>query len=661
MDTPNLLPDDLSIVDLIELDNIADILSDEDLRLIGSDVVTLYDLDEGSRKEWLVRYEQNLELALQVRKEKTWPWPKASNVKVPLMTIGALTFHARAYPSLVPSRELVNVKNLGPDPQGIKSRRASRIKTHMNYQFLDEMTEWDEDTDRLLFLIPITGTEFKKVYYNHSEERSVSQHVFAKDLVVDYFSTKLENIRKTHILSMMPNEIKEYVNLGLYLDCNLNERVANTREDQTTHVSDKVQGLNKPSVSIGPQPRVILEQHTYLDLDGDDYFEPYIITVDRDTKKVLRIVTRFKKDNVIRNKTNIIKIIPDEYFIKYSFIPSPDGGFYDIGFGHLLAPVNEATNSLINQLIDSGTLNNMQSGFITKSFRQKGGSTSFELGEWKIVNATGQDIRQGIVPLPTQAPSTVLFSLLEFLVRFAQQISSTTDIMVGENPGQNQKATTTMQVVENGMRVFTSIYKRLRRSLTKEILKVYALNKDHLDTKTYLAITGADGVQDSFATVLEDYNDEDMAVLPTADANAVSPMQKVMKAEMLLKLLPLGVPAAAVLKRIYDAYDIENPEELMPQPSPPPPEVVELQHEIEQDAAELKLDEAEFEQKVQIQNREQERKEAETMHKIQHDQATLMSDRIDDHNKTQVAVIGQVIKDHSDRRKLNAKPNKGGS
>ena len=614
----NYLPEGYTIKDLVDVDNIADLLEPDCLSEIGDKVVNCFDSDNASRKGWLERYKTSLNLAMQVEEKKSWPWPNAANIKYPLMSLAAITFHARAYPALIPSRDVVNVKSVGRDLLGIKRRRAERVKAHMNYQFLDQMTEWEEDMDRLLLILPITGTEFKKVYFSPSLERNVNKHVFAKDLVVDYYAKNIKTCRLTEILSMTSNEIMENINEGLFRDCEFGE-TDQPRNDVTTQVSDKIQGLSKPNTNYDV-PRMILEQHGYYDLDGDNYSEPYIITVDYATRKVLRIVARFQKESVTINKGQVIKIVPDQYYIKYTFIPSVDGGFYDIGFGHLISPLNKATNTLINQLLDAGTLSNLQSGFIAKSFRQKTGSMELSPGEWKVVNATGNDIRNGILPIPVREPSNVLFQLLQMLIESVQRISSTTDMLVGENPGQNQKATTTQAVVENGMRVFTAIYKRLRRALSEEIRQVYKLNKLYLDDKEYFTILDLESEDLKDLEVSpKDYEDESMDIVPTADPNAVSQLQKMVRAEFLMKMIQFGAPPREVLKRVYDAYEIENPEEVLPpeQQQQQPPLDLMLQDR------ELSIEEAKVQGDLAIRSREQERKELETAYKLRQGDANI--------------------------------------
>ena len=647
--TKSYLPDDYSIKDLVDLDNIADLLSEETLTTIGNDVVTGFELDLESRMPWFTRYESAMKLAMQVMEIKNFPWPKASNVKFPSTTLAALQFHARAYPMLVPSRELVNIKSIGRDVLGIKRRRAERIKIHMNYQFLDQMEEWEEDMDRLLITLPITGTEFKKVYYSSELGRPVSRHIFSKDLVVDYYASSLDTAyRVTEILSLTHNEIVEYQRAGVFRQCSFHEDTSAVREDVTTKVQDAIQGKNRVEGDTKAVAREVLEQHGWCDLDGDGYKEPYIFTVDRTTRKVLRIVARFKKENITSSRNQIIKIKPDIYYVKFDFIPSPDGGFYSIGFGTLIYPINEAINTLINQLIDSGTLSNLQSGFISKQFKIRGGGYQFNPGEWKEVPAMMQDLKAGILPLPAREPSMVLFELLGLLINIGEKVTSTTDMLVGENPGQNQKATTTMAVIENGMKVFTAVYKRLRRALSKEIVMVYDINKVYLDESEYFTIVDPDGMDAQQLKIAQnDYEDDKLDIRPTADPNAVSQFHKILRAEALLNTIQFGAPVRPILMRYYEALEIENPEEVLP----PPPEAQQPPLEAQLAIAESQREDVKVQLDAEIKTREQSRKELETMVKLNEsaDKMELEQDKV--RTKATIDTMKVIGDNISQRRK----------
>lgn len=573
--------------------NIAETLDEDTLKSIGNTVVEDYDTDVLSRKDWEDRNEDYIKLATQVKEEKSTPWPNAANVKYPLLTTAAMQFSSRAYSALVPGFDIVKGRVMGRDDDGQKTEKAIRIGKHMSYQLLEEMEEWEEDMDKLCMVLPIIGTAFKKTYYSPLKERNVSEIILANDLVVNYYATTLEDApRKTHRMEMSDNQVQERILDGIFSDVELNSPMA---DKPGQSIRRDTEGVNAP-VTDSSKPHLILEQHRYLDLDEDGYEEPYIVTVDYDSKQVLRIVARFDMNGVKANESGqILRIEPVEYFTKYSFIPNPDGGFYDLGFGSLLGPINDTINTTINQLLDAGTLSNLQAGFLARGIRLKGGSQRFKPGEWKTINSTGDDLRKGIYPLPTREPSNVLFSLLGLMITSGEKLAGTIDSMTGENPGQNQKATTTLAVIEQGMKVFNSIYKRLHRSLKKEFKKLFRLNSMYLPQEVYFNIL--DPMDERIAQVMrEDYDMKTADVIPTADPNVATQQQKLAKAVGLIELLPLGtVNPAEVTKRVLEAQDQYGIEQLMTMPpQQPPPEVLlemeQLRDNSEREWARLELE-----------------------------------------------------------------------
>lgn len=621
--TPGVNPDSQPSVDmLLSAVNLAENLDDDLLQKLGNYVVEGYDSDEVSRSQWATRYESSLKLATQMVEVKSFPWQGAANIKYPLLTTACIQFSARAYPALVSGKEIVLAKSSGFDPTGKKAAAADRVSKHMSYQVLEEMTEWEEDMDRLLVMLPCTGTEFKKSYYDPLKGRNVSEHVLARDLVVNYWAKSLETaMRKSHVLYLSPNEIRERVLGELYLDQNLEHSTATA--DLYRSISDNIQGRSQP-FDDEDTPFKLLECHTWCDIDEDGYKEPYILTVDHESRKVLRITARFDQEGVKYGKKNtILRIDPVEYFTKFSFIPSLDGGFYDFGWGHLLGPINETVNTTINQLLDAGTLSNMQSGFLSRGIRIRGGESKFKPGEWKFVDSTGDDLRKGVFPMPIREPSNVLFQLLGTMTQAGERLSSVVDILMGENPGQNQPATTTMAVIEQGLKVFTGVYKRLFRSLKYEFRKLYRLNRVYLPQVAYFRVLD---MQDGevMQTGQTDYQGDPTDIQPAADPNMVSDAQRLIRAQALVSSMKEGSPAnpLEVWKRYYEAMRIENLDTLLPEelPQPPPdPKIIAIEMEDKHRGMEHKLEEL----KLQI---EQEKLKFEQS-KLEIEQAKLQLDQ----------------------------------
>lgn len=551
-------------------------MDDGDLDNLGALCVEEFDIDEESRSDYIEQTEDAMRLAMQVKENKSFPWNGAANIKYPLISIAAMQFGARAYANLLPDQRPVKGKIIGYDRDGSKMEKAVRVGKHMSYQLLEEMEEWEEDMDRLCMVLPILGCTFKKTYYNPTKQRNVSELVLPKELVVNYWTNSLDNAaRISHIIEYTTNDLVERVNRGMFRDIDLPENSTQETSTELRTISDEISGMTGPARDED-EPLVFIEQHRYLDLDGDGYSEPYIVTVSLDNNEVYRIVRRFS-DLDVERQTNgdVLKITADQYFTKFPFIPNPDGGFYDIGFGTLLGPTNEAVNTIFNQLVDAGTLSNMQSGFLGRGIRLKKGSMAFSPGEWKQVNNTGDDLRKSIVPLPIREPSNVLFNLLGLLMDSGKELSAVSDMMQGKNPGQNQAATTTMAVLEQGLQVYSSIYKRIYRSLKKEYKKLYKLNSLYMPMESYFQILDY-GEQEGSQINGSDYDLESIDVVPSADPNVASEAQKLMKAQGLQELLQLGtVNPVEVTKRILEAQNQAGIELLMQvEPPQPDPELV---------------------------------------------------------------------------------------
>lgn len=582
--------------------NIAEDLDEDQLVKIGKQVVEGFDLDSATRKPWEEDLKNWTELALQISTEKTFPWPNAANIKFPLLATAAMQFAARAYPTLVPSNgQVVKCRVIGYDPDGQKSARAERISKHMSYQVLDQMDDWEEDMDKLLIALPIAGTCFKKSFWDSSKQRVCSKLVLPKTLVVNYFCRNIEDAERiTEILEVTKRKIKERVNQGIYLDVKLGDPSIDLGSSTTT-VNDAFQNQ---SVDDETTPYTIYEQHTYLDLDEDGYSEPYIITVESASQKVLRIVPRFNEEGVSVNEDGKISSISAiQYYTKYGFIPNPDGGFYDIGFGRLLGPINNSANTIINQLVDAGSLSNLQAGFIGKGLRIKMGESRFQPGEWKAVNAVGDDLKKQIFPLPVREPSQVLFNLLDLLLKSGKELASVAEIFVGKMPGQNTPATTTMASIEQGMKVFTAVYKRVYRSLTSEFRKIYKLNKEYMNPEEYISVLDQP-VQQS------DYEGPEDDVIPGADPTAVSSQEKQAKVQALMQLLQLGtIDPMAVTQLYLEAHEIPEPQKYMRQAQPQPDpkmEAIKAKAQVDQQKAQVHMQVAEHKAQLEQATKEQE-------------------------------------------------------
>ena len=558
---------EFNLDDIVELPNIAEVLDDQTINTISYNVWKGYQADKESRSAWEKRTEDAMKLALQVAEAKSFPWPGASNVKFPLITIAALQFHARSYPVLINSETPVQCRVYGDDPTGAKEARAHRVSQFMSYQILEQDTNWEAEMDRVLISQPIVGCAFKKSYFDPILKHNVSENILAKDFVVNYWTKHLDTSpRITHVQYFSKNDIYEREARGLF--CEMKDIMpASVPESSLMLAQNKAQGMTMPESIDDSTPYEILEQHTFIDFDGDGYAEPYIVWMRRDTKQVLRIVARYFTTSIERDEDGkILRITPETYFTKFPFIPSPDGGFYDLGFGVLLGPLNQSIDTILNQLIDCGTMANTAGGFLSRGIKLRGGNYNFAPLEWKHVDTTGDDLRKGIVPLPVREPSQVLYTLLNLLINYGERIGGSVDILTGQNPGQNTAAETTRTMAEQGMKIFSGIFKRTYRSLKDEFRKLYRLNQLYLvGIEDYNSDTGQNFIDaDDFSGPVSD-------VRPAADPNIVSDVQRVQQAQALLQLASStpGMNMYEVQKNYLKAMKVNNIDMVLPDPKGP--------------------------------------------------------------------------------------------
>ncbi|MGE5566170.1 MAG: hypothetical protein ACM3YN_08450 [Parcubacteria group bacterium] len=562
--------------------DVSHLLSAQELAKLGSDVVADWKRDDESRSEWKTKVEAALRTASQEDGEvKSYPWDSASNVKHPILTVASQQFAARAYPAIVKGDEAVKIKVLGDapppappdamqaaqagDPQAgqmvqmlmaahqryaAKHQRAGRVETYLNWRLFYGMDDWESDTDAMLHNLPITGMAFRKVYYDRQSGGTKSEFVNALRLTVPMESQSLKRCpRITQDLDLYPYEIAQKQRAGTYREITLH----GDGEDEQA-------------------PRLILEQHRLHDLAGVGFEQPYIVTVDEQTTEVLRIDAAFSQDDVEMDPNtgeilNIRRWVP---FVKYPFLPDPKGRAYAIGFGHLLAPLSEVINTAINQLIDAGHAQVAGGGFVAAGLRLQGaGQTAvlrFKPGEYKTVNASGQDIRNAIVDRTVPNPSPVLFQLLDLVLGAAREIASVKDVLTGDTPS-TAPVGTTLALIEQGLQVFTSIYKRIYRSLREEFQLMYECERRYGDPQAYM-----DVLDDPQANFEQDFSPDGKDIVPVSDPSAVTKMQALAKAQALQPFL--GQPFAnspKIFERILDAIDIDNPEELVAQPPQGPP------------------------------------------------------------------------------------------
>jgi len=590
--------------EILNSPNLAEKLDEDTRKALGRWVVGGYVKDISSRTQWSEQHAEAMKIALQVKEMKNFPWTNASNVKFPLVTVGALQFLARIS-ILTKGSNLANFRIQGEDPEGKKMARAKRISRHINIQLTDDDPAWADMDEQTKFAASLLGSAFKKTSYDAVSGINCSEFVPAQNFVVDYNCKNLLTAQRyTHVINMDENKLMERIHRKIFIK---EENTHASSPDQIMvnmleRAAREVQGLSPNAESEDVR---VLEQYCWLDLDGDGYREPYIISVREDTGHLYRIVARFYDDGSIHRRLDarqrqfetlanlatdaaqasllerravavrnskentVIRIDPVQFFTKYTFVPSPDGGFYGLGLGALLGPVNEAVSTIINQLIDCGTMQTTAGGWMARGARMKAGKTSFDPFEWKHVDSTGDDLRKSIFPLPVNAPSDVLFQLLGVLIQYGEKISSATDIMTGVSPGQNTPATTSQVTVEQGMMLFSGIHNRMYRSFRHELTIHYKLNQTFFQhSPRFWELTqGPDAILQA-----DDYRQGNFRVFPSADPTVVSMSQRKEKADKLAQaaMTPLGALwDKAVVSRMWLEANEWDVEEIFPDPQGP--------------------------------------------------------------------------------------------
>ena len=506
-------------------DNVAEMLSDEWLREIGQDAVAGYRDDVSSRAEWEQNNADVLRMAMQVVQQKTFPWQGSACVEFPLMALACVNFQSRAVAEAVPGGAVAMCKGgmplshieqqvsqnvqqqmqqqmqqapLPDDPahaQQMQQQMQQQIKQQVSqaviaqYRMLEklgeqltfqmqELDDFEEKTDLLMAILPLAGCVIKKTFWDAAEKRNRSEVVLPNNFIVNYWATgDIDNLQRvSQWFTLAQHELDARIREGQYLD---GAYEAGYTPDVTENVKDERQGLTQGRRDHADIE--MLEQHTWLDLDEDGYAEPYVVTVDVRTQTVRRIVKRFYEDGVQRRGNLITRIIPQSYFTKYTFMQSPDGGWYGQGFGSLLKAINATVSGAINRLLDAGTLAVTAGGFLSKEIRIKGGEYAFRPNEWKRAECSAEVLKAGIVPLPVRGPDAVLMQLIEYLVGYSERVVGATDLMTGLTPGQNTPAETSRNTLEQGLKVYSGIMRRVYRAMQREFRLWYGLNQRHYE------------------------------------------------------------------------------------------------------------------------------------------------------------------------------------
>ena len=549
--------------------NLAEVLDDDILDPIGSQLTSDYLDYRQSRKDWEDTYKNGLDLLGFKYEKRTEPFRGASGVNHPVLAEAVTQFQAQAYKELLPADGPVRTQVLGKTDIA-KEDQAKRVKDFMNYQIMDQMKEYEPEFDQMLFYLPLSGSTFKKVYYDELLDRAVSKFIPADDLVVPYSATNLDDAESViHEIKISSNELRKQQVGGFYKDIDLAQPAMDN--DEIDKKERELEGIKQTKQD---DIYTLLECHVNLDLEGFEDMDasgeptgiklPYVVTVEKDSRRVLSIRRNYKEDDAKRNKIN--------YFVHFKFLPGL--GFYGFGLIHMIGGLTRTATSALRQLLDAGTLSNLPAGFKTRGLRVRDDAQPLQPGEFRDVDAPGGNIRDNFMALPFKEPSTVLLNLLGIVVQSGQRFASIADMQVGDG-NQGAAVGTTVALLERGSRVMSSIHKRLYVGLKQEFKLLANVFATYLPSEYPYDVVGAQR-----QIKAADF-DERVDVLPIADPNIFSQTQRISMAQAQLQLAqtnPQMHNLYQAYRSMYDALGVKDVNAILPPPQPPMPQDPSLEH-----------------------------------------------------------------------------------
>ena len=551
--------------------NLNELLPEEDTDAIGNQLQQDYMEYKMSRKEWEQAYMQGLDLLGFKYNNRTEPFQGASGATHPVLAEAVTQFQALAYKELLPADGPVRTMVMGKsDPQ--KEMQSQRVKNFMNYQIMDQMKEYESDFDQMLFYLPLSGSTFKKVYYDDLLGRAVSKFVPADDLVVPYTATSLDDAESViHVVKMSENELRKQMVSGFYSDIELTKPTGTITND-LEEKEREVEGVTK-SQRVDPL-YTILECHVDLDLEGFEDLGPdgeptgiklpYIVTVEEGSRKVLSIRRNFAPNDPKKNKI--------QYFVHFKFLPGL--GFYGLGLIHMIGGLSRTATAALRQLLDAGTLSNLPAGFKQRGVRVKDDAANIQPGEFKDVDTPGGNLKDAFVFLPYKEPSATLLQLMGIVVQAGQRFASIADMQVGD--GNQQAAVgTTVALLERGSRVMSAIHKRLYVGLKQEFKLLAKIFGESLPPEYPYDVPGA-----SRNIKATDF-DARVDILPVADPNIFSMSQRVSLAQEQLRLAtsnPQMHNMYMAYRGMYEAIGVKDIDRVLPPPPPNMPKDPAIEH-----------------------------------------------------------------------------------
>ena len=540
--------------------NIAEQLDEKELKKKASDLIGFYNTDRSARTEWEERYKSGLKTLDPDGGMDEGEDARASRglsmVVHPLIAEAATQFNARAIAELYPAGGPVKATIVG-EPNEETEEQARRVRDYMNYQITQEMPEYFPDLDQMLFHLPLIGQTFKKVWWDANMQRQCSQFVKAEDFVVAPESKDLyTSPRYTQIIRIPKNDYNKYVDAGWYMPVDYTGGGGDLTED----TSSEIEGLDSYGDESEDELMNLLEMHVYESFDGVDGASeddedaialPYVVTVDYDSETIVSIRRNWRQDDERKQRR--------DWFVSYKFLPGL--GFYGFGLYHIIGGLGKAATGALRALLDSAAFANMQGGFKLKG-RVSGGEIDVNPGEFIDLDATVDDVKKAVMPLPFKEPSGVLFQMLGYMAEIGQRFASTADLNVGDaNP--SAPVGSTVALIEQGSKSFSAIHKRLHYSQGQEFKLLAELNAEYLPESFEFSVTGAS--QTIFAA---DF-DERIDVIPVSDPNIFSTAQRIAQAQAILQMAnsaPELHDKYEAYKRMYEAIRVPNIDEILKEP-----------------------------------------------------------------------------------------------
>ena len=548
--------------------NIADMFDKDTLMKVGRLAKEGYEADRDSMDDWSELVDFGLDLVKQETQPRSEPWDGAANFKSPELMKAALKFSDRASPELLRGYEILKTRVVGDDPNNEKMDRGERVAEFQNWQLNVEMPEWREEHDKLIYDLPYVGTVFKKTFFDAQLGRNTSKLITYPNFAVSQDAESITRLRRfSEIHSFSQNEVIEKQRQGMWIDADL--ALGDNEEEDAT--ADKF--------------TCFIEQEGFFDLDDDGYEEPYTVVFQEATGAVVRIMPRFEPSGVIIKDTKnrrattldrlmpindlgdreIVRIAAQESITKYGFLRDPQGSFLDVGYVHLLSALVSGINATTNQLVNAGTMSNMQSGWLAKSFRRKMGNSSFKPGEWKQTGLSPQDLQNGIMPLPVKEPSPTLFALMQFMIANSQELAASTDLKGAL--GANAPVGTTLALIDEQMQGIGAIVKRIYRSMSSEFRKLFVLNSKFVSPEQYQQI-----LDDPQANFRADFDIKGMDIVPVASPEVATKTQRIIMAQAELSqiqnVLFAGGDPRPIIKNFFDLIGSSVADEVFPEETP---------------------------------------------------------------------------------------------